>query len=89
MVSAAYASTVLGTITEDEYNDIVSMIKAFKLPITISGISKENVLEAIYNDKKMSAGKIKFIYLKEIGNSDIYADFSREDLSKFIEKTVF
>ncbi len=54
----------------------------FGLPMTVDGLKEEDVLDAVKHDKKMEAGQIKFILLKEIGNASIFKDVSREEMQE-------
>ena len=50
------------------------------MPLTVSGLSAEDIIETTKSDKKMDAGKIKFILLKEIGNAYIDYDVTDEEM---------
>ena len=79
-VAAARISLLKGLIDESDYEDIVHTLKAFDLPVTISGLSVSDIIKASKNDKKMSCGKIRFILLTEIGSAIIDHHVSDEDL---------
>lgn len=81
MNGAAYISAKKGYITKEEYKDILETITAFKLPIHENRIDIDNILEATVNDKKMEAGKLKFIVLKAIGEADIDREVSIADMT--------
>ena len=49
----------------------------FGLPIRADGITADEILQISKSDKKMEAGKIKFVLLKEIGNA--YVDKTVSD----------
>ena len=53
---------------------------AFSLPVQVEGISEEEVLEAVKHDKKMDAGKIRFILLKKIGDACIDTEVTQEEM---------
>lgn len=71
MVGTAYISYKKGYISKEDYNDIINTLEMFGLPIHENRIDIDNVFSAIFSDKKMEAGKIKFVVLKEIGNAII------------------
>lgn len=79
-VAAAYLSFLRGNITEVELLDIKATLQAFKLPTSVSGLDPLEVLSATKNDKKMLAGKIKFVLLQEIGHGIIDSTVSEEEL---------
>lgn len=64
-------------ILEAEYEEAINMFKQYEFPLTVSGISIEDVVAVSKNDKKMDADKIKFILLKDIGNA--YIDMTVSD----------
>ncbi len=68
-VGAAFISMKKGYISKEEYNDILSTLKLFELPVYENRIDIDDVLAATVSDKKMEAGKIKFIILSSIGNA--------------------
>ena len=78
---AAYISMKKGYITREDYKDILATLTAFKLPIHENRIDIDNILEATLSDKKMEAGKIKFIVLKSIGEAVIDREVSIADMT--------
>ena len=82
MCSAAYISLLKNKISENTYNEILDCLEAFNLPITTSNIDVKEVVAATFNDKKMEAGKIKFILIESIGNAVIDTNISNEELEK-------
>ena len=76
MAAACYLSCSFGHITEEEYHFILNTLTHFGLPIQTSGLSAEEILAATKSDKKMLAGKVKFILLESIGNAYINPDLS-------------
>lgn len=80
MVAAAYLSSLKGGISGEEYQMIRKSIASFGLPISVTGLSGEEILSATKSDKKMSGSHIKFIILRSLGNAEIYRDFSDEEL---------
>lgn len=88
MICASFLSTKLGYITEAEAADITDTCVLYGLPTKISGMTKEQVLEASKSDKKMQGAKVKFTVLKAIGEADSYLDFTDNDLLEAIEKVL-
>lgn len=88
MVCANYLSKKLGFLTEAQCQEIRDTFISYGLPVSISGMTKEDILKASKSDKKMAAGKIKFIVLKTIGQADSYMDFTDQDLLEAIEKVL-
>lgn len=70
-VAAAYISYQRGYLSTEELYEIRDMNVGFDLPITVSGLDPEKVLEATKSDKKMQGGNIRFILLESIGHAVI------------------
>lgn len=84
MVSAAYLSYRLEFITKESLDDILETIRLFGLPVSVSGLSLSDVLTATKHDKKMDAGRIKFIVLKPEGQAVIDMSITDDMLSEAI-----
>lgn len=80
MVAAAYISWKRGYLEEDEFYEIRDMNVGFGLPITFDGLKPEDIIAATKKDKKMNAGKIRFILLKKIGKASIEQDVTEEEM---------
>lgn len=79
-VAAAYISWQRGMIEEDEFYEIRDMNVGFYLPITFDGLSSEEIVAAARKDKKMEAGKIKFILLKKLGHAYIDTTVTEQEM---------
>ena len=88
MVCASYLSMKLGNITQAEYEDIIECLKLYNMPVSISDLSADDILEASKSDKKMTGKKIKFTILKAIGEAASYLDFTDEDLLEAIDQVL-
>ena len=75
LVAAAAISRERGLLTETEYDQICHGLEIYNLPLSVEGISPEDILAATRKDKKMEQGQIKFILMDGLGKS-------------FIDKTV-
>ena len=80
MVAAAYLSAKKGYISNDDYQMIIDMNRLYHLPVSVEGISAEDILEATKSDKKMEKGHIKFILLKPFGTAVIDESISEEEI---------
>ncbi len=80
--AAAKMSEKRGFLTLEEISKLEAMMAGFGLPMTVDGLKEEDVLDAVKHDKKMEAGQIKFILLKEIGHASIFKDVSREEMQE-------
>ena len=81
MVAAAYISYLRKHITEAELDEIESVLQSFHLPIYVeTKLDAKEVLDITKNDKKMDAGKIKFIIMESIGHAVIDNSITEDEL---------
>jgi 3-dehydroquinate synthase len=80
MVAAAYISWKRGYLEEDEFYEIRDMNVGFGLPITFDSLRSEDIVAATKKDKKMSAGKIKFVLLKKMGHAVVDTTVTDEEM---------
>lgn len=85
IVAASYLSLKRGSITKEQYEDIVHTLKNFHLPVTISNLDTKEVVDVTKIDKKMEAGQIKFILLDQIGKAVIDKNVTDEEMSDAIK----
>ncbi|MDR3425843.1 3-dehydroquinate synthase [Silvimonas sp.] len=71
MVLAARASLELGQITQTDLDRIIKLIAAAGLPTIAPDLGFERFSDLMAQDKKVDAGKIKFILLRKLGESYI------------------
>ena len=77
MLAALRISVNRGYINAEEYEKAIDMFKLYEFPLSVKGIDAEAVIKVSKSDKKMDAGRIKFILLKNIGNA--YIDYEVSD----------
>lgn len=85
MAAAGYISYKRQFIGKDKLEDICNILKAFELPVTISGLSPEDIYAVTKLDKKMESDKIKFIRLDKIGNAIIDTTISKDEMLEAIK----
>lgn len=85
MAAAAYLSCKRGGITEHQLEDIISVIQSFQLPVSVSGLNTEDILNIMLHDKKMESGKLKFILLSGIGHAVIDTSLTREEIAESLQ----
>ena len=85
MIAALRICVNTGYIYEDEYTAALDMFKLYEFPVSVSGISADDVVNVSKSDKKMDAGKIKFILLKNIGNAYIDYEVSDEEMKEALK----
>lgn len=70
-----------GLIKQADMDRYREAMEYFDMPISVLGLSKEDVIDATRNDKKMEAGVIKFILLKDIGQAYIDRTVTNEEMA--------
>lgn len=85
MVMAARTAQALGQFTEDEIQRLIHLLQRANLPVTgPSQMVPEDYLPHMMRDKKVSGGKLHLVLPKNIGQSELRADISREQVLKAI-----
>lgn len=88
-VAAAYISWKRELLSMEEYYEIRDMFVPFYLPISVEGISPEEIVRLTKSDKKMEAGKIKFVLLKKIGKAVMDSTVTDEELRAAVNEIYF
>ena len=88
-VAAAYISWKKEMISMEEYYEIRDMFVPFNLPITVEDIEPGQILRLTKSDKKMAAGKIRFVLLKKIGKAVIDDTVTDEEILAAIDEIYF
>ncbi len=84
--AASYLSWKKGYLSESEYRKALEELKAFHLPVKVSGLSCEDILMTTKSDKKMDKGHIRFILLEKCGNAIIDTSLQDSDLMEAIKE---
>ena len=85
-ILAAIISKNKGMLSEKEVDDIQESFAAFHFPLLSHDIDVKDIIHITKNDKKMSAGMIKFILLREIGDAYIDLTVSDQDMENAIQE---
>lgn len=88
MICALYISKKRGSITDAEYKSAIRLFKDFNYPMTVSGIKVNEVVDVSKNDKKMSAGKIRFVLLNAVGDAYIDYDVSEGEMLESLQEVI-
>ncbi len=89
IVAAAFISWKKELLSMEEYYEIRDMFVPFYLPISVDGINPEEILALTKSDKKMEAGKIKFVLVKKIGKAVIDRTVTDEEILAAINEIYF
>ena len=84
-VAAAYISFKRGLLSTEEFYEIRDMNVGFDLSFMVDGINSQEILRITKSDKKMDAGRVKFILLKGIGKAFIDHTVTDEEMLDAIE----
>ena len=88
-VAAAYISWKREMLSMEEYYEVRDMFVPFNLPISVEDIDPEEILRLTKADKKMEAGKVKFILLKKIGKAVIDKTVTDEEILASVNEIYF
>lgn len=79
-IAAMKLSAERGNLTSEEVCCAEECFQRFGLPVRVDGITAEEILKVSKSDKKMEAGKIKFVLLRELGNAYVDRNVCDEEL---------
>ena len=58
-----------------------SLLQSYQLPIQLNpSLAISELMNAMQSDKKVSAGKIRFVTLKSLGDAFVTSDISTDDV---------
>lgn len=84
-VAAGYLSWKRGGISREELGEMESVFESFGLPVRVENIMTEQVLETMKLDKKMEAGRLRFVLLERIGAAAVVRDVKDEELREAVQ----
>ncbi len=85
MVMAATLSVRLGAMPQDACDRAVALIARAGLPTTGPVMGADRYLELMAHDKKVEAGRLRLILLRDIGDAEIFSDVAAHDIAEAIE----
>ena len=80
LIAASSISQNRGLLKETDMERIRALLEAFGLPLSVSGLNAEEILSLTKSDKKMKAGRIRFVLLRSIGEAFCAEDVTDEEL---------
>jgi 3-dehydroquinate synthase len=86
MVAASHAATKLGMIAAAERDRIVALIASAGLPTGGMKLDANEVVEAMWFDKKVAAGKLRFVLPDRIGHVVIRDDVPEAVVRESVER---
>lgn len=88
MVAALSLSQQRGMISQKKVDQAKALLKKYDLPLTVSGVTKEDIFSAIKKDKKTINGTPKFVLLEDLGKAKAGCEVSQEMLEKTLEEII-
>lgn len=88
MTAALQICVDKGTVTKEQFDSIYKVFEGYGFPLSVTGITAEDVIKTSKSDKKMDAGKIKFILLKELGCAYIDMNVTDDDMRAALAKVI-
>lgn len=85
MVLAAELSRRMGLISAGDVERLAAVLKRAGLPVRAPALSARRYLELMGGDKKVEAGKIRFILLRALGEAFVSADVAPAALAQTLE----
>jgi 3-dehydroquinate synthase len=80
MVVAASLSVQLGWLPGRDGTRIIGLLRRFDLPVQAPRIGAQRALQAMGLDKKVLAGKLRLVLLRELGRAEVTGDYPADAL---------
>ncbi len=85
MTMANALAVKIGYMTQEDSNRVTALLKKYDIPTTYNIKDVEDFYEHFFLDKKSLDNKIKFIVPKGIGDCEITANISKEDVIEVLK----
>lgn len=85
MVAAARISRACGYLSERTVHDIEAQIAAYRLPLSTDACREEDLFRLLYHDKKMIGGKLNWVLLTSIGQTEINSNIEESIIHQALE----
>jgi 3-dehydroquinate synthase len=86
MVLATRLSHRMGLITRQDVSRVIDILSRARLPVTAPDLGSGRYLELMGHDKKVEAGRLRFVLLKRIGEAFVSADIPSAALDEILRK---
>lgn len=84
-LAAMELSKLRGMLSAEDVEHYRDALLTFHIPAAVSGLLRDEVIEATKNDKKMVAGSIKFILLKQVGEAYVDRSVSEDEMGRALD----
>jgi 3-dehydroquinate synthase len=85
MIAATGISTKREMIGANEVDRQLNLLERVGINRDLSGISRDDLFQAMFLDKKVSDGKIRFVLATSIGSVNVYDDVTEEEIMSGIK----
>jgi 3-dehydroquinate synthase len=85
MLLAAKLSQKLGFVSDSDVRRVEAILRSAGLPVQAPDLGLERYLELMGHDKKVDAGRIRFVLLKRLGEAFVSADVPRAALAELLD----
>ena len=79
-VCAAYISWKKDLISMEDFYEIRDMFVPFNLPITVTDIDPNAIVDLVKNDKKATDKGVNFVLLKKVGKAVVVSDVTDQEM---------
>ncbi len=84
IMAALHISLERGVITEKDFAEAKALLEFFDLPVSVEGITAEEIHRQMFMDKKTKNNVITFVLLKKIGEAYTDSNVSPEEIDRAI-----
>ena len=84
MQVASRIAVASGLLSPEEAQRQTRLLQAFDLPVRCSGVDIEAVMNAMQRDKKVRAGRTRWVLANQIGHVQVYSDIDAPVVRKAI-----
>jgi len=80
MMCAARLAERLGRIDSKFVERQQALLQAFKLPLDVPDVDRDELIELMYRDKKVERGKLRFVLPTRMGQVELVRDVATDDV---------
>jgi 3-dehydroquinate synthase len=88
MMAAARIAVRMGLHSDDLLARQADLLRAFGLPLAAPGVDARAVLEALQRDKKVAAGRVRFVLLDRPGAASLHDDVPEQIVAETVRQLV-
>ncbi len=85
MISAGFIAKERKMFSDKEFSEIEHIIREYQLPSRLANLDFDILYELMQRDKKVRAGKIRFVLPRRIGDVEIVNDVTVEQIKSAVE----